>query len=268
MKWVLIGFMACAAIVGCESSETSVEKSKHASSVMEPALLEAVGPSIDPRDHPLWEAIALDAAREYSTQYGQVSRIGWIPTDCRAPLAGESPLKRDKSHNGLLPENHEGLGKIGLLFAKNAENYLQDPKGAGASVGQTIVKRAYEAVPINPEAAEHEDVDMLVGPRAAADAIGEHIRESMYTPGDLTGVCVMHRLDPETPGTDHGWIYATLSRPGLVERVTDEPWKVTAVGRIDSCVACHRGTGPNRLFGAGDRAMQEPIFWSEDGSQR
>ncbi len=259
MKWTLIGLAACAAQFGCDSSEP-IERSEQAESVTVPASAGEPEASIDPRDHPEWEAIVLDAANRYHTEFARVSQIGWIPTMCRAPIVGESRIERDKSHNGLLPDDHDGPGKIGLLFARHAEGYLRDPKGLGASVGQTVVKRAYEAVTIYPETAEDHNVESLIGPPSGKGSPREFFSEHMYTLGELTGLFVMHRLDPETLGTDNGWIYATLERASIDGHLNQHPWRVTAVGRIDSCVGCHQGTGPNRLFGAGDRAVDAPIF--------
>lgn len=50
----------------------------------------------------------------------------------------------------------------------------------------------------------------------------------------------MMKLDPKTPGTDDGWVYATLAADGRT---------VTAAGRIESCMKCHRETKTDRLFG-------------------
>lgn len=263
MKWTLVGLAAFAGLFGCDTNEP-IERSEQAEQAAATDSTADPAPSIDPRDHPEWEAIVLDAASRYGSEFRQVSRIGWILADCRAPLVGESWIERDKSHNDLLPEDHMGPGKIGVLFAKNAESYLQDPKGTGALVGQTIVKRAYEAVPIDPETAEEQDGESLVGPPSGNGSSGEFFSENMYTPGELTGLFVMHRLATDTPGTDNGWIYATLARSRIDGMLYEHPWKVTAVGKIDSCVACHQGTGPNRLFGAGDRAVDAPLFLPGD----
>ena len=60
-----------------------------------------------------------------------------------------------------------------------------------------------------------------------------------WMPGDRAGLFLMLRTARETPGTDEGWVYATMRADGVV----------TASGQIPSCVACHRRAGPDRMFG-------------------
>lgn len=50
----------------------------------------------------------------------------------------------------------------------------------------------------------------------------------------------MMKLDPATPNTDDGWVYATLTPDGKA---------VTASGRIASCTECHTKAPHERLFG-------------------
>jgi len=54
--------------------------------------------------------------------------------------------------------------------------------------------------------------------------------------GDLY---IMFQLDAKTPGTDDGWVYATVTADGKT---------VTSAGRVASCMKCHE-TKTNRLFG-------------------
>jgi hypothetical protein len=50
----------------------------------------------------------------------------------------------------------------------------------------------------------------------------------------------MFRLDPATPETDEGWVYATVSPQG----------QVTSAGRVASCMGCHETSATHeRLFG-------------------
>ena len=53
------------------------------------------------------------------------------------------------------------------------------------------------------------------------------------------GLYLMLRTARATPGTDEGWVYATIRADG----------EVTAYGQIPSCVECHRRAGPDRMFG-------------------
>jgi hypothetical protein len=50
----------------------------------------------------------------------------------------------------------------------------------------------------------------------------------------------MFRLDPSTPDTDAGWVYATVTPDG----------QVTSAGRVASCMGCHETSATHeRLFG-------------------
>jgi hypothetical protein len=60
-----------------------------------------------------------------------------------------------------------------------------------------------------------------------------------WVPGEFVGLYLMLRTERETPGTDEGWVYATVQADGAV----------TAYGQIQSCVACHRRAGSGRMFG-------------------
>ena len=50
----------------------------------------------------------------------------------------------------------------------------------------------------------------------------------------------MLKLDPSTPETDEGWVYGTLSADGQ---------RVTAAGRVESCMDCHVDEGRDRMYG-------------------
>jgi len=63
-----------------------------------------------------------------------------------------------------------------------------------------------------------------------------------WMPGDRAGLFLMLRTARATPGTDEGWVYATVQADGAV----------SAYGQIPSCVACHRRAGPDRMFGLPD----------------
>ena len=51
---------------------------------------------------------------------------------------------------------------------------------------------------------------------------------------------VMTRVPAQTPGTDEGWVYGTLTPDGRT---------VTGSGRIEACMDCHAGANRERLFG-------------------
>ena len=61
----------------------------------------------------------------------------------------------------------------------------------------------------------------------------------VYHAGDYHGLFVMHKLAADTPDTDQGWIYGTIDAKG----------KVTAAGKVASCIRCHRDADEDRRFG-------------------
>ena len=55
----------------------------------------------------------------------------------------------------------------------------------------------------------------------------------------------MFKTAVDTPGTDQGWVYGTVSADGK---------RVTSVGRVKTCIQCHRNSTCDRqLVGAADR---------------
>ena len=64
--------------------------------------------------------------------------------------------------------------------------------------------------------------------------------DKVYKAAKQGDLFVMTKLDPKSPGTDEGWVYATLSPDGK---------KLTSAGMIESCMQCHRETKTDRLFG-------------------
>ncbi|MDG2147969.1 MAG: hypothetical protein P8N09_00430 [Planctomycetota bacterium] len=97
---------------------------------------------------------------------------------------------------------------------------------------QILVKEAFAPT----LAREGEDED-------PAHTFGEFVPavrgEENWIPGDSAGLFLMLRTARDTPGTDEGWVYATVQADGVV----------SATGQIASCMDCHRRAGPDRMFG-------------------
>ena len=51
----------------------------------------------------------------------------------------------------------------------------------------------------------------------------------MFRATEPAGLFIMFKLDPATPETDEGWVYATVSTAG----------QVTSAGRVATCMGCH-----------------------------
>ncbi len=97
---------------------------------------------------------------------------------------------------------------------------------------QILVKEAFVPTLADENAERSSRHDLVEFTPAARD--GES-----WMPGDPAGLFLMLRTARATPGTDEGWVYATVRANG----------DVSAYGQIPSCVACHRNAGPNRMFG-------------------
>lgn len=187
-----------------------------------------------------FEAQVLDAVRAYET-YPRVSDVpAWSPYFCRMPPtpgALASHADGDAAH----------ARKLYHLFAKDEASYRgRDHQQidahplaplAPAPPGQVLVKEAWK-----PERIEHAPVDATTGglPSEVATLDG-----ALYRRGELHGLFVMLKLDPATPGTDAGWVYAT---------VTPDRSRVTAAGRVESCMRCHVDAPHDRQFGL-------PVDW-------
>ncbi len=85
-------------------------------------------------------------------------------------------------------------------------------------------------------------VEVMVLAKSTADGMHETASRggTTYEPGPITSLFVMTKYDAATPGTDQGWVYATLDAKGR---------EVTGIRVIASCVKCHREAKHDRLFG-------------------
>jgi hypothetical protein len=89
------------------------------------------------------------------------------------------------------------------------------PQNGPVPVGQVLVKEAWVPEPMK---------DKGEAPKAKEKA----------------GLFIMFKLDPETPDTDEGWVYGTVTADGRT---------VTSAGRVGSCMGCHKKAPHDRLFG-------------------
>lgn len=173
-------------------------------------------------------ATALQFAGDY-TSWGRVDdELRWAPFLCRIPLPG---IVRPSESNDATTHGQ----KLYSVFAKNHDAYP-----AGPQDGQVVVKQSWTAELVTtPDAAFSP-----ASAHFAADA-GDHFYGyaqgdgGVYRAGQLAGLYIMFRLDPATPDTDEGWVYATITAEG----------QVTAAGRVASCMTCHEVATHERLFG-------------------
>jgi hypothetical protein len=191
----------------------------------------------------------LEIARSYES-YGRLDATArWAPVFCAPP----PPVPEPRFSSSMDSGTHGR--KLYSLFVKNPEPdatvpipYTQD--GEPSPVGQVVVKESWvpeevqdDGRPLQPirrvlEAAkvgEYEwplRVDSFL-PYARKDGRLYHAKEK----GPLF---IMFKLDPQTPGTDEGWVYGTVTPDGK---------EVTSAGRVEACMRCHQKAPHDRLFG-------------------
>ncbi|MCA8978125.1 MAG: cytochrome P460 family protein [Planctomycetes bacterium] len=122
--------------------------------------------------------------------------------------------------------------KLYLLYASDAKEGQYVTAGAPAAVGQTLVKEAWAANDGHATGRTAASARYPLTPEAKQG-------DKVYHAGDYHGLFVMHKLAADTPDTDQGWIYGTIDAKG----------KVTAAGKVASCIRCHRDADEDRRFG-------------------
>lgn len=150
----------------------------------------------------------------------------FAPTLCRAPDPStpfRSASTDDATHGR----------KLYFLFARDSKAYRADK----AVPEQIVVKEAW----VPEEVKTESDDRRLPRPSKEDEAIG-HYRDGdkAYRASKQAGLFIMMKLDPKTPDTDEGWIYATTD---------SERKKITQYGKIESCMKCHVDAKNDRLFG-------------------
>jgi hypothetical protein len=204
------------------------------------------------KDGQQFHAKLMEVGRDHQS-YGRVNTVlmRWAPTFCRAPTpdtpAGPLYSKSDDA------ETHGR--KLYSLFVKIK------PQGIGTSyvgkpdspVGQVIVKETWLPEPITDvkvTVTPGSKTSTLTAKRADGSALNEEIKDNflpyaqkgdtMYYAAKKGPLFVMMKLDPKTPDTDNGWIYGAMSSDGQ---------EILEVGRIESCMKCHKDAPHDRLFG-------------------
>jgi hypothetical protein len=187
----------------------------------------------------------LEIAKSYKP-FGRVDDDArWAPTLCRAPSLPAvrfSASKDTKTHGQ----------KLYSMFAKERKAYVAPPE-KGQPVGQVIVKQSWvpEEIahkgqggdPVRQKAKEAaKGKDAGSGATDKDDSFFPYARKSgkVYKASRQAELFIMYKLDPSTKDTDRGWVYGTVSADGK---------KVTAAGRLESCMKCHQKAAHDRVFG-------------------
>ncbi len=226
---VFIG--ASALLMGCESSSGSRPQASES---------EASGLSSSkdaPRASDFEQQILLIAAN-YKRSFARVSdRAHWSPQLCRAPrpTGVQQSASNDAGTHGR---------KLYHLYAANSAAYDEMSYGSadtawrGNPVGQAVVKEAFRP----EEVLAAQRPESLKTPQGEPTLPDGYLEENgtLYRAGDPAGLFIMLKLDPATPHTDNGWIYAVT---------TPDAAAVLEVGAIQSCMECHAMTTRDRLYG-------------------
>jgi hypothetical protein len=185
----------------CGCADREAAPSLAADSAFASRPLPAVRAVAKPR-RPGFEYCLLEIARSYES-YGRVDdEFRLANADCRAAVATEPDLPISSS-NDLATHGR----KLYRLYAKeqtDSGSYIV--AGEANPVGQVVVKESWTLEP----------------PREKAELF------------------IMYKLDPETPDTDEGWVYGTVTGDGAA---------LISGGRLASCMSCHLEAPHDRLFG-------------------
>lgn len=173
---------------------------------------------------PAFGKALLAVAAEYKS-YGKVDDLArWAPWLCAAPPPPKARLSSSSD-----PSTHGR--KVYFVYAKNRDQYF---KKEPPQPGQVVVKESWY-----PVCGANGEIKLAVR------ETGYPKEESDYKPaaqasdkqGDLF---IMIKLKADTPNTDNGWVYGTVTADGKT---------VTSAGRNESCMGCHIPAPNDRLFG-------------------
>ena len=192
----------------------------------------------------------LRIAAEYKT-WGRVDdEMRWSPELCRIPNPGLARFSasRDADTHGR---------KLYSLLTRQRGEYLKIGKEKSVKVGFAIVKQSWlpeevaDPKEIPARGIDRRKVVSTPGPRMPPKddvyaTFGDHFYpyafkdDKCYKAAKQADLFIMFKLDSKTPGTDDGWVYGTVTPDGK---------KVTAAGRVASCMKCHQDAPHDRLFG-------------------
>jgi len=191
----------------------------------------SAGPTDAGADHaPIaFEEQILEFARDYIS-WGRVDdEWRWAPGLCRIPQPGIA-------HQSMSNDPNTHGQKLYSLFAKNWANYPNGPHD-----GQVVVKQSWKVEEVTGPDASFKPP--ITGGAIDADHFYPYAKDpdgGIFHATELAGLYIMFKLDPSTPESDEGWVYATVLPDG----------KVTSAGRVASCMGCHESSATHeRLFG-------------------
>jgi hypothetical protein len=204
----------------------------------------AIQPIEDTAQQRLFGERLLEIAATYES-FGRVSATAhWAPAMCRAPTPPTPEVAFSRSTDS---ETHGR--KLYSLFARERSpsgSYIVE--GQANSPGQVIVKESWVPEEVSDDGKPLEPVHRKVKVRQGHslvekdDSFLPYVRKEgrLYHAKEKGPLFVMFKMDPQTPGTDAGWVYGTVTADGQ---------HVTSAGRVESCMKCHQEAPHDRLFG-------------------
>ena len=173
---------------------------------------------------------AIKAAAEEYLRFAMVNTTGFeatlaklAPKDC-APEPPPADILDPAAKMSQAESGHDQ--KLYFLFAKDIAHYV-NPDGSESPVGQALVKESWTAVPGNPDARNMRS-------HTSGNRVNPRVKVGNKTLklGKRSDLFVMLKQDPETEGTDEGWVY------GVIDPKSHE---IKSAGAVASCIACHSG---------------------------
>ena len=188
----------------------------------------------------------LKTAAEYKT-WGRVDdEMRWAPTLCRTPQPGRAYVSASDD------EQTHGK-KLYSLLAKKRDDYFILAKEI--PIGFAIVKQSWapeevtdpKLKPKQRISFEYSEVIRTPLPKDRPGSTqDDHFfpyawkGDKLFKATKQVDLFIMMKFAKETPGTDNGWVYGTVTPDGK---------KVTSSGMVESCMKCHREAQHERLFG-------------------
>ncbi len=181
--------------------------------------------------------LVASAFRDYKA-WGRVDdELRWAPWLCRLPLPGRARMSA--------AEDGGHARKLYSVFARHRDRYplVQGEAPVSQPVGQVLVKESYHPELVENGAPELPEPQPSTpdGASGTPDHFDPYLRDGdrVYRASRFAGAYVVLKVAPDTPGTDAGWVYGTVTPDG----------EVTSAGRVASCMGCHVSARHERVFG-------------------
>lgn len=206
-----------------------------------PAAPETQTSTVPPSQPKEFEAKCVEIARTYSAwQRVSDNALRGILLCVPSPtllLEREQPTRSTSTH-----ESTHGK-KLYWLYVSDADAYpfgssmRNRPPGAHhvlAPVGQTLVKQSWSVKPVTQAWAE-EPIHLVRCIEENGQYFAADVQQELF---------IMTKLDPATPGTDTGWVYAVVKPDGS---------EVIRSGMLSDCMGCHEDAANDRMLGLGKK---------------